>query len=265
MAALDVQLSDDAGHVCGQLDTRACAVDDRDRIFLRDHLTLVDDELLDTPLGSGSQLVHVEDCIDCSPRPTHYVVPVVLYLGTIVLAAFVVVVTKGSFRRLGQIELRALWLLFLALAIQIALEFVTFPKARIDDVGFGLLMLSFALILAFCIMNLRTSGFLVIAVGVGLNMLVIGLNQGMPTKDDVRERDGRTVHVPIERTVKHRPQENDDLLVFLSDQLSVPGVPNESYSIGDVVIALGIIDVCFEASRRPRRRGVYTDRAEATS
>ena len=89
MAALDVQLADDAGHVCGQLDTRACAVDDRDRIFLRDHLTLVDDELLDAPLGSGSQLVHVEDCIDCSPRPTHYVVPVVLYLGTIVLAAFV--------------------------------------------------------------------------------------------------------------------------------------------------------------------------------
>ena len=150
----------------------------------------------------------------------------VLYLGTIVLAALVVVVTRGSFRRLGQIELRWLWLLFVALAIQVVLEFVTFPKARIDDVGFGLLMLSFALIVTFCILNVRTSGFLIIAVGVGLNMLVIGLNQGMPTKDEVHVRNGREVHVPIERTVKHRPQESDDKLVFLSDQLTVPGIPN---------------------------------------
>ncbi len=189
----------------------------------------------------------------------------VLYLGTIVLAALVVVVTGGSFRRLGHIELRWLWLLFVALAIQVALEFVTFPKARIDDLGFGLLMLSFVLILAFCILNLRTSGFLVIAIGVGLNMLVIGLNQGMPTKDEVHVRNGREVHVPIERTVKHRPQESDDKLVFLSDQLTVPGIPNVQYSIGDIVIALGIVDVCFEASRRPRRYGVYLDRAKATS
>jgi hypothetical protein len=191
---------------------------------------------------------------------------VVLYLGTIVLAALVVVVTRGSFRRLGQIELRAVWLLLLALAIQVVLEFVTFPKARIDDVGFGLLMLSFALIMTFCILNVnvRTIGFAIIAVGVGLNMLVIGLNQGMPTKDEVHVRNGHEVHVPIERTVKHRPQESDDKLVFLSDQLTVPGIPNVQYSIGDIVIALGIVYVCFEASRRPRRNGVYLDRVRAS-
>jgi len=189
---------------------------------------------------------------------------VVLYLGTIVLVALVVVITRGSFRRLGQIELRWLWLLFVALAIQIALEVVTFPKARIDDVGFGLLMLSYLLILTFCVRNVHTSGFLIIAVGVGLNMLVIGLNQGMPTKDELHERNGREVHVPIERTVKHRPQESDDKLVFLSDQITAPGIPNVQYSIGDIVIALGIVDVCFEASRRPRRYGIYLDRVEAT-
>jgi len=190
---------------------------------------------------------------------------VVLYLGTIVLAALVVVVTRGSFRRLGQIELRAVWLLLLALAIQVVLELVTFPKARIDDVGFGLLMLSFALIMTFCVLNVRTSGFVIIAVGVGLNMLVIGLNHGMPTKDEVHTRNGREVHVAIERTVKHRPQESDDTLVFLSDQLTVPGIPDVQYSIGDIVIALGIVDVCFEASRRPRRKGVYLDRVRASS
>ena len=182
-----------------------------------------------------------------------------LYAGTIVLAVLVVVATRGSFRRLGRIQLRGLWALFLALALQIALEFDVVPKARYDDVGFGLLLLSFALILGFCIVNRRTSGFLVIAVGVAMNLLVIALNQGMPTKDEVHQRNGREVHVPIERTVKHRPEEPDDQLVFLSDQITVPGIPNQQYSIGDIVIALGIIDVCFEASRRPRRFGRYLD------
>jgi hypothetical protein len=186
---------------------------------------------------------------------------VVLYLGTIVLSALVVVVTKGSFRRLGRIHLRALWVLFGAFALQIALEFDVVPRDRYDDVGFGLLMLSFALILGFCILNRRTNGFVVIAVGVAMNMLVIGLNQGMPTKDEVHVRNGREVHTPIARTVKHRPQEPDDELVFLSDQITFPGVPNEQYSIGDLVIALGIVDVCFEASRRPRRFGRYLDDA----
>ena len=190
---------------------------------------------------------------------THYVGDVVLYLGTIVLAALVVLVTKGSFRRLGRIHLRGLWILFAALGLQIALELDVVPKDRYDDVGFGLLMLSFALILVFCVLNLRTSGFVLIAVGVGMNMLVIGLNQGMPTKDEVRVRNGRAVHVPIERTVKHRPVEPDDTLVFLGDQITFPGFEHEQYSIGDLVIALGIVDVCFEASRRPRRFGRYLD------
>jgi hypothetical protein len=89
--------------------------------------------------------------------------------------------------------------------------------------------------------------------------LVITLNQGMPTKDDVVERNGRDVRVPIERTAKHRPQEDDDRLVFLGDVLSAPGVPNQQFSIGDIVIGLGVADICFEASRRPRRRGLLSD------
>ncbi len=104
-------------------------------------------------------------------------------------------------------------------------------------------------------MNRKVKGMSLIAVGVALNVLVIALNQGMPTKDDVRERNGREVHVPIEQTVKHRPQRDDDLLGFLGDVITVPGFPNQQFSIGDIVMALGIVDLCFEASRVPRRRG----------
>jgi hypothetical protein len=190
---------------------------------------------------------------------------VVFFVATIAVAVLVVAVTKGSFQRLGRIHLHALWLLFLALAIQIALEFVEFPEERIDDLGLAILLGSYALILAFCFLNRRTSGMWIVGVGIALNVLAIGLNGGMPTKDDVEERNGREVHVPIERTVKHKPRESDDRLAFLGDVITAPGLPNQQFSVGDIVIGIGVVDICFEASRRPRRRGAYLSGADSTA
>jgi hypothetical protein len=147
--------------------------------------------------------------------------------------------------------------LIVALLAQLLLEFIELPESRLDDLGYGLLLGTYALILAFCVINRGIGGMVIVAIGVLMNVLVIALNQGMPTKADVVERGGREVKVPIERTVKHRPRESDDLLPFLGDVLSAPGIPNQQFSIGDVVIGIGVVDVCFEASRRPRRRGQY--------
>jgi hypothetical protein len=116
---------------------------------------------------------------------------VVFVVGTIVLSVLVVVVTRGSFERLGQIRLTAVWLLLVALVAQVVLEIVDFPEARIDDLGLGLLLATYVLILAFCFLNRRLAGMTIVAIGIVLNVLVIALNQGMPTKDDVVERNGR--------------------------------------------------------------------------
>lgn len=184
----------------------------------------------------------------------------IFFVATIALAVIVVVATKGSFERLSRVHFRMLWLLFLGLVIQIVLEVVDFPKDRIEDVGFAILLLSYVAILGFCVVNRSVRGMTLVAIGVALNVLVIALNQGMPTKDDVRERNGREVHVPIEQTVKHRPEEDDDLLGFLGDVLTVPGFPNQQFSIGDIVMGIGIVDLCFEGSRVPRRRGARVPR-----
>jgi Family of unknown function (DUF5317) len=186
---------------------------------------------------------------------------VVFMVGTIVLSVLVVVLTRGSFERLSRIRLRALWLLLVALVAQIALEVVDIPEERLDDLGYALLLGTYVLILVFCLINRRLAGMAIVTLGIALNVLVIALNQGMPTKDDVVERNEREVRVPIERTVKHRPEEPDDQLPFLGDVLSVPGIPNQQFSIGDVIIGIGVADICFEASRRPRRRGVYLSEA----
>jgi len=190
---------------------------------------------------------------------------VVFFVVTIAIAAIVVVATKGSFRRLGRIQLHALWLLLVALAIQVVLEFVDFPKSRIDDVGLAILLASYVLIFAFCYLNRRTSGMPIIAAGVALNVLVIALNGGMPTKDDVKERNGHEIRVPIERTVKHKPRTGDDVLPFLSDVITLPGFPNQQFSVGDIVIGVGVVDLCFEASRRPRRGRRYLPEADSAT
>jgi hypothetical protein len=171
------------------------------------------------------------------------------------VALVVVLVTRGSFSQLFRLPIESIWMVLVALAIQILLAFVDIPAARLDDLGFGLVMASYAFLLAFCFVNLRISMMWVIGVGIALNALVIGLNQGMPTRDnEVTTRSGRTIEEPIERTAKHRPESDDDLLPFLGDRLQVPAPIDEVISIGDVVIGLGIILVCYQGSRARRRR-----------
>ena len=166
------------------------------------------------------------------------------------VALVVVLVTRGSFSQLFRLPIQSIWMVLVALAIQIFLALVELPSDRFDDVGFALVMASYAFLLAFCFVNLRISMMWVIGLGIALNALVIGLNQGMPTADhEVTTRSGRTIEEPIERTAKHRPESDDDLLPFLGDRLRVPEPVDEVISIGDVVIGLGIILVCYQASR----------------
>jgi chromate transport protein ChrA len=189
---------------------------------------------------------------------------VVFFVATILVAIVVVLVARGSFQALGNMKLHALWLLLAALAMQVVLEVVDFPSDRIDDLGLALLLISYALIFAFCFANRHLRAMPIVVLGVALNVLVITLNGGMPTKDDVRERDGRQVHVPIERTVKHKPREPDDVLPFLGDVITAPGFPNQQFSAGDIVIGVGIVLICYDGSH-PRRRRAHTADRSSTS
>jgi hypothetical protein len=167
------------------------------------------------------------------------------------IAIAIVLLTRGSFGRLGKLRIQSIWLAVLALAIQLALEFVDVPDDGLDDLGFGLLMASYALLLAFCFINLRVPAMWIVALGIALNTAAIGLNQGMPTRDrEVTTASGRTVDEPIERTVKHRPESDDDLLPFLGDQIVIPDPVDEVISVGDIVLAVGIVAVCYRGSRR---------------
>src|SRR6478672_6675990 len=104
-------------------------------------------------------------------------------------------------------------LLFLGLVIQVLLEVWTIPKAHWHDVGFGLLVASYVLILAFVARNLVLRGMGIVFIGIACNALVITLNQGMPVKLPAEWQNKPWAKA----TVKHHPQQPDEQLLFLSD------------------------------------------------
>jgi hypothetical protein len=182
---------------------------------------------------------------------------VLVLLIAVAIALLVPLVTRGSYRRLLGVEWHLSWLLFAGLAIQIFLEYVELPRDRWHDVGFGLLVASYVLILGFCARNLVIRGMGIVLVGIACNAVVITLNQGMPVKIPA---DWRTNEMWAEPTVKHHPQQDDDKLRFLSDIIVLEEPYNTVLSFGDLILAVGLIDVAYNASRRPKpRRGRSID------
>jgi hypothetical protein len=136
---VEVELADHTRYVGAERHACPAVVEQRDWILLRDQLALVDDELDHSSRRTGQQLVHDQPpSFASAPASTRYGTGVVLFVGTVVLVVAVMLLTNGSWRRLGEIHLRSLWLLFVALGVQLVLEFVDFSPDRIDDVGLGL-------------------------------------------------------------------------------------------------------------------------------
>jgi hypothetical protein len=59
-----------------------------------------------------------------------------------------------------------------------------------------------------------------------------------------------------EATVKHHPQQSDDNLRFLSDIIILEHPYNTVLSFGDLILAVGLCDVAYNASRKPKKRRV---------
>jgi hypothetical protein len=54
--------------------------------------------------------------------------------------------------------------------------------------------------------------------------------------------------------VKHHPRTHDDKLLFLSDIIILKHPFGNVMSFGDLILAIGLCDVAYNASRDPRRR-----------
>jgi hypothetical protein len=175
---------------------------------------------------------------------------VLVYAIAIVVALAIPLLTRGSYGRMLAVQWHYGFVLFLGLALQIVLEYVTIPREHWHDVGFGLLVASYVLILAFAARNLVIRGMGIVFIGIACNALVITLNQGMPFKVPAEWRNESWT----QPSVKHHPQQSDDKLRFLSDIIVVKEPFDSVLSFGDLILAVGLCDVAYNVSRKPKRR-----------
>ncbi len=144
----------------------------------------------------------------------------------------------GSLRRLGEIEIRAPWLLFLALGLQILIISVLpaaewLPRSAIHD-------LTYLIAGLFVLLNWRIPGLLIIGIGGAMNGIAIRLNGGtLPADADAQRRAGIR---PVEGEFSNSGIVENPRLAFLGDNYAIPeGWPFANvFSLGDVVIVFFI-------------------------
>lgn len=184
-----------------------------------------------------------------------------LVLPSFLLAVAIGYARGGRLATLGQLHLRWQGLAILGLALQIVL----WPGGSWPLVY---LYLSFAILAAFAIANIRMTGVALILVGIALNFLVIVVNQGMPVSRVAIVDSGQAS--TLEDLVsgggaKHHLASSDDDLRFLGDVIAIPPL-QQAISVGDVFTYGGVVVLIIAGmGRRTRGPSLTPAIAEGTS
>jgi hypothetical protein len=167
----------------------------------------------------------------------------------------------GRLGRISQLEIRGLWLFFIAIGIQIvAFPFAFLPWTTGENTAKVLWLISYGCLLAAAAVNRRILGAQIVAAGMALNLAAILTNGGrMPATPGAMEAAGLNFAVKHNSVAAAEPN-----LSWLVDRFAAPDwVPLANvFSVGDVVIALGAVVLVFAATGahlpRSRRRAEQT-------
>jgi hypothetical protein len=184
-------------------------------------------------------------------------VPFVLVSIAIAVAASLA--RGGRLHRIAEAPLRWSWLLFVGVALQVAVDLGA-GRGWLPDAGWSgylLLLLSHLVVLGWVVANWHLPGMRLVTIGLGLNALVIGANGAMPVDPDAIRAlgiDGATVPPG-----KHTLLDDQTRLPWLADIWPLPPL-RSIISIGDVVLAAGLIPLTHGLmSRRTGRTSADGD------
>ncbi len=169
----------------------------------------------------------------------------------IALAVTVGLVRGGTVSHLAEAELRAWPLFFLGVGLQLGAIYLPDDRSWSNDVGVGLLLASFVVLLTGIFFNRTRPGMWVAALGIAMNFLVIAANGGMPVSPEAAVLAGAE-STDLVLDAKHVVLESDSAFAFLADVIPVRPL-RQVISLGDVFLGLGI-GIFIEAQlRRPTR------------
>ena len=177
-----------------------------------------------------------------------------MLMGLAATAALVLALClRGSLVALAGLSLRAAWLLPAALGAQVLIVnvLVDLPEAvaRVAH------LVTYVAVGVFLALNLRVPGVAWIAAGTAMNAVTIALNGGvLPASARALEQAGWS---PDDARFANSTPVDGARLAFLGDNYVTPDwVPfSNVYSLGDVVIVLGVFVLAYRASRRPTTAG----------
>jgi hypothetical protein len=161
-------------------------------------------------------------------------------LFVLAVALVVGLIAGGSVRPFEHLEIHW-WGLALA---GVALQLLPVPTVRwlsAEIVGSAMLVGSYVLLLAFLTVNRWVPAAGVMAVGLLLNLVVVGANGGMPVSAAAVERAGGSPTALAEgEAAKHHVADGDDLFAPLGDVIPIPQPIGVVLSVGDLLLYLGM-------------------------
>ncbi len=114
---------------------------------------------------------------------------------------------------------------------------------------------SFAILVIFFFLQGKNAGFLIVGLGILLNLLVITANHGkMPVDSTHMPAEVAEELAAGEKSPFHKIITEETWLAFLGDVISLPYKNNQLLSIGDIVIAAGIIIVIQQGMQGKKRK-----------
>ena len=155
----------------------------------------------------------------------------------------------GRLQGLSTIRFRLAWVFMLGLAVQLVL-FSDFVTERIGEAGVPIYVGSTLAVAAVIALNLRIRGVPIVLFGAVSNLAAIVANGGyMPASVAAMESLGR----PVKGGYSNSSFVPDPALPWLTDIFALPAwLPfSNVFSIGDVLIGLGVVIVIASAMRNP--------------
>ena len=171
-------------------------------------------------------------------------------LYAVVIGVIVGFLLGGRPEGLSNLKLKWAWVFAVGLAIQLVL-FSDFVAERIGELGVPIYVGSTLAVAIAVAANYRVTGMPIVALGAFSNLAAIVANGGyMPTTEAALSALGK-----VEKTgYSNSSLDPNPALPWLTDIFALPAwVPASNvFSIGDVLIGVGVVIVIAAAMRRPR-------------